>query len=93
MQRKPGVAEFRIRYVYPDYLGRPPLLVSNTDGLIEALDELDDDTVASLSARILEQEMREASAALDFERAARLRDQLLDVRAKLGSGSGSAATK
>jgi excinuclease ABC subunit B len=42
-------------------------------------------------ARILEQEMREASASLDFERAARLRDQLLDVRAKLGRGSGSAA--
>ena len=36
-------------------------------------------------AKILEQEMREASAALDFERAAKLRDQLLDVRAKLGS--------
>jgi excinuclease ABC subunit B len=41
-------------------------------------------------ARILEQEMREASAALDFERAARLRDQLLEVRAKLGRGAGSA---
>ena len=38
-------------------------------------------------ARILEQEMREAAAALDFERAARLRDQLLDVRARLGSGA------
>ncbi|HEX6135366.1 MAG TPA: excinuclease ABC subunit UvrB [Longimicrobiales bacterium] len=41
-------------------------------------------------SRILEQEMREASAALDFERAARLRDQLLEVKAKLGSGAGSA---
>ncbi|HEX6308907.1 MAG TPA: excinuclease ABC subunit UvrB [Longimicrobiales bacterium] len=41
-------------------------------------------------SRILEQEMREAAAALDFERAARLRDQLLDVKAKLGSGAGSA---
>jgi excinuclease ABC subunit B len=41
-------------------------------------------------ARILEQEMREASTALDFERAARLRDQLLEVRAKLGRGAGSA---
>ena len=36
-------------------------------------------------AKILEQEMREASAALDFERAATLRDQLLEVRAGLGS--------
>jgi excinuclease ABC subunit B len=36
--------------------------------------------------RILEQEMREAAVALDFERAATLRDQLLEVRAKLGSG-------
>jgi excinuclease ABC subunit B len=33
--------------------------------------------------RILEQEMREAAVALDFERAATLRDQLLEVRAKL----------
>jgi excinuclease ABC subunit B len=38
-------------------------------------------------ARILEQEMREASAALDFERAATLRDQLLEVRARLGDGA------
>ena len=36
-------------------------------------------------SKILEQEMREAAAALDFERAATLRDQLLDVRARLGS--------
>jgi excinuclease ABC subunit B len=42
-------------------------------------------------AKILEQEMRDASAALDYERAARLRDQLLEVRAKLGSGSGSSS--
>jgi excinuclease ABC subunit B len=42
-------------------------------------------------AKILEQEMREASAALDYERAARLRDQLLDVKAKLGSGAGSSS--
>src|SRR5688572_23410973 len=40
-------------------------------------------------AKILDQEMREASAALDFERAAILRDQLLEVRARLGSGAGS----
>ncbi|HUF50824.1 MAG TPA: excinuclease ABC subunit UvrB [Longimicrobiales bacterium] len=37
--------------------------------------------------KILEQEMRDASVALDFERAAQLRDQLLDVRARLGSGA------
>jgi excinuclease ABC subunit B len=36
-------------------------------------------------SKILEQEMKEAAAALDFERAAMLRDQLLDVRAKLGA--------
>ncbi|CAN5652994.1 excinuclease ABC subunit UvrB [soil metagenome] len=35
--------------------------------------------------RILEQEMREAAASLDFERAAALRDQLLEARTKLGS--------
>jgi excinuclease ABC subunit B len=40
-------------------------------------------------ARILEQEMRAASVAMDYERAATLRDQLLEVRAKLGSGPGT----
>jgi excinuclease ABC subunit B len=39
--------------------------------------------------KILEQEMRDAAAALDFERAATLRDQLLEVKARLGSGAGS----
>jgi excinuclease ABC subunit B len=39
--------------------------------------------------KILEQEMREAAAALDFERAATLRDELLEVKARLGSGAGS----
>jgi excinuclease ABC subunit B len=36
--------------------------------------------------KILEQEMREAAAALDFERAAALRDELKEARGKLGSG-------
>jgi excinuclease ABC subunit B len=40
--------------------------------------------------RILEQEMREAAAALDFERAAVLRDQLLEAKAQLG-GAGRAS--
>ncbi|HWV56254.1 MAG TPA: excinuclease ABC subunit UvrB [Longimicrobiales bacterium] len=35
-------------------------------------------------AKILEQQMQEAAANMEFERAALLRDQLLDVRAKLG---------
>jgi hypothetical protein len=34
--RKPTVAEVRIRYAYPPYTNRPPLTVSNTDGLVEA---------------------------------------------------------
>jgi hypothetical protein len=34
--RPPAVAGFRIRYVYPAYTDRPPLTVTNTDGLIEA---------------------------------------------------------
>ncbi|MCG8469699.1 MAG: excinuclease ABC subunit UvrB [Gemmatimonadetes bacterium] len=37
----------------------------------------------------LEKSMREAAAALDFEAAARLRDELFEVRAKLDSGTGS----
>jgi excinuclease ABC subunit B len=41
---------------------------------------------AALIAR-LEGEMREAAKALDFEQAARLRDQLFEVRARHGDGS------
>jgi excinuclease ABC subunit B len=44
-------------------------------------------------AKILEQQMKEASARLDFERAAVLRDQLLEVRAKLGSGTVAGSTR
>ena len=33
--------------------------------------------------KVLEQEMREAAARLDFERAALLRDQLLELRAEM----------
>jgi excinuclease ABC subunit B len=42
-------------------------------------------------AKILEHQMKEASDRLDFERAAILRDQLLEVRAKLGSRTADAA--
>jgi len=35
-------------------------------------------------AKILEHQMREAAAMLEFERAAQLRDQLLEVKARLG---------
>ena len=35
-------------------------------------------------AKILEEQMKEAAQAMDFERAAQLRDELYDVRAKLG---------
>jgi excinuclease ABC subunit B len=43
-------------------------------------------------ARILEHQMREAAARHEFERAAVLRDQLLDVRTRLGrSGTGAGA--
>ena len=34
--RRPAVAEFRIRYAYPAYTGRPPQTVTNSDGVIEA---------------------------------------------------------
>jgi excinuclease ABC subunit B len=39
-------------------------------------------------AKILEQEMREAAASLDYERAATLRDQLLEVRTRLDGAGG-----
>lgn len=42
-------------------------------------------------AKVLEQEMREAAARLNFERAALLRDQLLDVKAKLGGSAKAVA--
>jgi excinuclease ABC subunit B len=50
-----------------------------------------DGDVAALIAR-LEKEMKEAAAALDFETAARLRDELFDVRAA-GSGQASPETR
>jgi excinuclease ABC subunit B len=43
-------------------------------------------------AKILEHQMREAAATLDFERAALLRDQLLEVKAKLGAKAGTTAS-
>jgi len=42
-------------------------------------------------AEVLEKEMREAAAQLDFEAAARLRDELFEVRAKLDGRGGRAA--
>ena len=36
----------------------------------------------------LEAEMKEAAKALDFEQAARLRDQLFEVKARMGGGNG-----
>src|SRR5688572_25479069 len=36
VRRRPAVAEFRIRYEYPAYTNRPPLVIHNTDGLVEA---------------------------------------------------------
>jgi excinuclease ABC subunit B len=42
-------------------------------------------------AKILESQMREAAAAMDFEQAALLRDQLLEVRTRLESGRASSA--
>jgi excinuclease ABC subunit B len=38
---------------------------------------------------VLEREMRNAAEALDFERAARLRDELFDVKASMRTGGGS----
>jgi len=34
--RKPAIAEFQVRYVYPAHTGRPPHTVTNTDGRLEA---------------------------------------------------------
>ena len=39
--------------------------------------------------KMLEDQMREAAVALDFEAAARLRDQLFEVRARMSSGGGA----
>jgi excinuclease ABC subunit B len=37
--------------------------------------------------KMLEDQMREAAVALDFEAAARLRDQLFEVKARMGGGA------
>jgi excinuclease ABC subunit B len=42
-------------------------------------------------AKILDQQMRDAAARLDFERAALLRDELLEIRAKLGAKTSASA--
>lgn len=34
--RRPAVAEFHVRYVYPAFAAKPPVTVRNTDGVIEA---------------------------------------------------------
>ncbi len=44
-------------------------------------------------AHQLENEMKEAAQALDFERAARLRDELFEVRAAMETGSGKSARR
>jgi excinuclease UvrABC helicase subunit UvrB len=41
-------------------------------------------------AKILEQQMHEAAVSLDFERAASLRDELTEVRSRLGDPTGTA---
>jgi excinuclease ABC subunit B len=41
----------------------------------------------------LEAEMKEAALALDFEAAARLRDQLFELKARMGDGAKAAANK
>ena len=43
-------------------------------------------------AKILEQQMREAAAKLDFERAALLRDELLEVKTRLGTTTTATAS-
>ena len=40
-------------------------------------------------AEAIEKEMRAAAAALDFETAARLRDELFEIRARIGDGKGT----
>ena len=51
-----------------------------------AYEMVDPETLVAM----LEQQMREAATALDFEAAARLRDQVFEVKAKL-SGNGTIA--
>jgi excinuclease ABC subunit B len=50
------------------------------------------DDLPGLIAR-LEQEMRDAAKNLDFEAAARLRDQLFDIRAKMDGTRGAPRSK
>ncbi|WP_420450055.1 excinuclease ABC subunit UvrB [Candidatus Palauibacter sp.] len=40
-------------------------------------------------AEVIEKDMRAAAAALDFESAARLRDELFEIRARIGDGKGA----
>ncbi|MFW6201573.1 MAG: excinuclease ABC subunit UvrB [Gemmatimonadota bacterium] len=58
--------------------------VVGADRVAEAPAEYADEVELEEWIKILEQEMKEAAAQLDFERAAVLRDQLLEVKAKVG---------
>jgi excinuclease ABC subunit B len=59
-------------------IGRPMLVGENKQAHYAAEVNLEE------WVKILEQQMKDASAALDFERAALLRDEWLEVRARLG---------
>ena len=59
--------------------------VAKTPRVSEAQPSYADEVNLEEWAKILEQQMKEASDNLDFERAAVLRDQLLEVRTKLGT--------
>ena len=62
--------------------GAPPETVPSEQTLAEQLKELPHDELVRI-AETMEEDMRNASAAMDFEEAARLRDAVVQIRAML----------
>ncbi|UCG75810.1 MAG: UvrB/UvrC motif-containing protein, partial [Gemmatimonadota bacterium] len=81
-----SVEEIRFTTAVADARGEPERRVA------ESLSDYGELGGEELAAR-LEEEMRRAAEQLDFERAARVRDELFDVKAALGSGRRGGASR
>jgi excinuclease ABC subunit B len=75
---KKSIQEIEFSTRVADARGRPVKVAEPTTSYADEVD-------AETWLRILEQEMAEAAEALDFERAALLRDQVFELRAKVGA--------
>ena len=81
-----GVWEKRKRPAWVRNAGGVPETVAPEQTLAEQLEELPHDELVRI-VETMEEDMRNASAAMDFEEAARLRDAVVQIRAMLEGAS------